>query len=631
MSWQTILKVDSLLNVKPLRFKEGRPLEVFNLIVGVTQEKNLGVGRTGSTPVSKEGVPKPNEDGVQEGNIQSISLEEYLTNRIPRKDARQIMNLLKPIMELDEEDFNELHMEQPRFNYKRYKNVRRPAMPFFNELFNAVARPEGEKQDKISPNLLSAIEKFKAGDDSALMLMLEKGKKDFKTQLRQVIDDEFYAAAKQSENNERLVELLANVDSEFARKATAEKSDYEARSPIQPQDVINYLENAFKTSEIAFVAPSKKDELESPRIKRLFGGQGRARVTATLEAFINTENVDTFPVAVGSKAVGQNRIQSILQESDRETETADVEDVADFGSKALPTVLEDYRKSQFYGGRDTNVRNTLVTYRNKLLAKDKEDSVKHLDMIIEAGQYYLTEQEYGELDSGAKGYDIKENQLKDWALRRRFSHLLDGDELKKENMQMFQEIESDLVPFSRGRVTEREGGDRKEGKASSNFFVVDITGSMRELEGRLSRVKRLFSQSITDGVDNLLTDIDTRRSGETKMKFQTWFAGAIKESVGNTVSYAGLLALLTAIVRTYGGSDRIPITLKTYIDTQKESDEDNLETALKQDYPKLRELFFRYVSEAIEKIANLPDDHPKVKDNSSMQTFRGYVRGNLVN
>ena len=51
---------------------------------------------------------------------------------------------------------------------------------------------------------------------------------------------------------------------------------------------------------------------------------------------------------------------------------------------------------------------------------------------------------------------------------------------------------------------------------------------------------------------------------------------------------------------------------------------------MKQDYPKLRELFFRYVSEAIEKIANLPNDHPKVKDNSSMQTFRGYVRGNLV-
>ena len=628
MSWQTILKVDSLPNVKPLRFKEGRPLQIFNLIVGVTQEKNLGVGRTGSTPVSKEGVPKPNEDGVQEGNIQSISLEEYLTNRIPRKDARQIMNLLKPIMELDEEDFNELHMEQPRFNYKRYKNVRRPAMPFFNELFNAVARPEGEKKDKISPNLLSAIEKFKAGDDSALMPMLEKGTERFKTQLRQVIDDEFYAAAKQSENNERLVELLANVDSEFARKATAEKSDYEAREPIQPQDVINYLENAFKVKDRLFVAPSKDDIMNGTQFERIFGGKGKARITATLEAFINTPNVDTFPVAVGSKAVGQNRIQSILQEADRRTETAEAEDEAQFGEKALPTVLSDYMESQFYGGKDTNVRNTLVTYRRKLLADDKEDSVKHLDMIIEAGQYYLTEQEYGELDFGEKGDDVGGNQLKDWALSRRFSHLLDGDELKQGVTEMFEEIEGDLVPFSRGRVTER--GVRQEGKASSNFFVVDITGSKRELEGRLSRVKRLFSQSITDGVDNLLTDIDTRRSEETKITFQPWFAGAIKESVGNTVSYAGLLALLTAIIRTYGGPDNIPEKLRTYIDTQKESDEDNLETALKQDYPKLRELFFRYVSEAIEKIANLSNDHPKVKDNSSMQTFRGYVRGNLV-
>jgi hypothetical protein len=531
-------------------------------------------------------------------------------------------------MEMDEEDFNELHDGKRGFNYRDYKKVRQPALGFFNELMSAIARPEGEKRDKISPNLLSAIEKFKAGDDSALIPMLEKGTERLKTELRQVIDDEFYAAAKQSENNERLVELLANVDPEFARKATAEKSDYEAREPIQPQDVINYLEKAFRTKDRLFVAPSKDDMMNKTQFERIFGGKGKARVTATLEAFINTPNVDTFPVAVGSKAVGQNRIQSILQEADRETETADVEDVADFGSKALPTVLEGYRKSQFYGGRDTNVRNTLVTYRRKLLADDKEDSVKHLDMIIEAGQYYLTEQEYGELDSGDKGYDLKENQLKDWALRKRFSHLLDGDELKGGVTEMFQEIEGDLVPFSRGRVT--EGGVRQEGKAASNFFVVDITGSKSELEGRLSRVKRLFSQSITDGVDNLLTDIDTRRSGETKIKFQTWLRGATKESVGNTVSYAGLLALLSAIVRTYGGSDRIPITLKTYIDTEKESDEDNLETALKQDYPKLRELFFRYVSEVIEKIANLPNDHPKVKDNSSMQTFRAYVRGNLV-
>lgn len=610
MSWQTILKADSLLKATPIKMKgsKNRRAKVFDLIVGVS--------------------PSASFKGFREPTTKD-NLKEHLLS-MERSDARRLLNSLKDIMEMDEEDFHELHQGKPGFTYRNYKNVRQPALGFFNELMSAIARPEGEKRDKISPNLLSAIEKFKAGDDSALMPMLEKGTERFKNQLRQVIDDEFYAAAKQSENNERLVELLANVDSEFARKATAEKSDYEAREPIQPQDVINYLENAFKTNEIAFVAPSKKDELESQRIKRLFGGAGKARVTATLEAFINTPNVDTFPVAVGSKAVGQNRIQSILQEADRRTETAEAEDEVDFGAKALPTVLSDYMESQFYGGKDTNVRNTLATYRRKLLADDKEDSVKHLDMIIEAGQYYFTSQELFELEFGDKATDAQGNQLKDWALRRRFSHLLDGDELKKENMQMFQEIEGDLVTFSRGKVTEREGGDRQEGKAASTFFVVDITGSKMELEGRLSRVKRLFSQSITDGVDNLLTDIDTGRSGETKIKFQDWLTDAIKESVGNTVSYAGLLALLSTIIRTYNGPDNIPEKLRIYIKTEKESDEDNLETALKQDYPKLRELFFRYVSEVIEKIANLPNDHPKVKDNSSMQTFRGYVRGNLV-
>lgn len=610
MSWQTILKADSLLKATPIYMKgtKNRRAKLFDLIVGVSPSASFKEFRE---PTTKD------------------NLKEHLLS-MERSKARKLLNSLKDIMEMDEEDFHELHQGKPGFNYRNYKNVRQPALGFFNELMSAVARPEGEKRDKISPNLLSAIEKFKAGDDSALMPMLEKATQRFKDDLRQVIDDEFYAAAKKSKNNERLVELLANVDSEFARKATAEKSNFTAKE-ITPNVAINYLVNAFKTSEIAFVAPSKTDKLESQRIKRLFGGEGKARVTATLEAFINTPNVDTFPVAVGSKAVGQNRIQSILQEADRRTKTADAEDEVDFGAKALPTVLEDYMKSQFYGGENTNVRNTLVTYRNKLLTKDKEDSVKHLDMIIEAGQYYFTSQELFELEFGDKSTDTKGNQLKDWALRRRFSHLLDGDELKEENMQMFQEIEGDLVTFSRGKVTEREGGERQEGKAASTFFVVDITGSRRELEGRLSRVKRLFSQSITDGIDNLLTDIDTRRSGETKMQFQTWFAGAIKETVGNTVSYAGLLALLTAIIRTYGGPSNISVKLKTYIDTQKESDEDNLETALKQDYPKLRELFFRYVSEAIEKIANLPNDHPKVKDNSSMQTFRGYVRGYLVN
>ena len=609
MSWQTILKADSLLKATPIYMKgtKNRRAKIFDLIVGVSPSASFKEFRE---PTTKD------------------NLKEHLLS-MERSVARKLLNSLKDIMEMDEEDFHELHQGKPGFNYRNYKNVRQPALGFFNELMSAIARPEGEKQDKISPNLLSAIEKFKAGDDSALMPMLEKGTERFKTELRQVIDDEFYAAAKQSENNERLVELLANVDSEFARKATAEKSDYEAREPIQPQDVINYLENAFKVKDRLFVAPSKGDMMNITQFERIFGGKGKARVTATLEAFINTPNVDTFPVAVGSKAVGQNRIQSILQEADRRTETAEAEDEAEFGEKALPTVLSDYMESQFYGGKDTNVRNTLATYRRKLLADDKEDSVKHLDMIIEAGQYYLTEQEYGELDFGEKGDDVGGNQLKDWALSRRFSHLLEGDELKEGVTEMFEEIEGDLVPFSRGRVT--EGGVRQEGKASSNFFVVDITGSKSELEGRLSRVQRLFSQSITDGVDNLLTDIDTRRSGETKMEFQDWLRGAIKESVGNTVSYAGLIALLTAIIRTYDRSiDNIPEKLRIYIKTEKESDEDNLETALKQDYPKLRELFFRYVSEAIEKIANLPNDHPKVKDNSSMQTFRGYVRGNLV-
>ncbi len=625
MSWQTILKADSLLKATPIKMKgsKNRRAKVFDLIVGVS--------------------PSASFKGFREPTTKD-NLKEHLLS-MERSDARRLLNSLKDIMEMDEEDFHELHQGKPGFTYRNYKNVRQPALGFFNELMSAIARPEGEKQDKISPNLLSAIEKFKAGDDSALMPMLEKGKKDFKTQLRQVIDDEFYAAAKQSENNERLVELLANVDSEFARKATAERVDYTAPSELTPTDVINYLETGFKVKKFEkFIAPSKGDDMDGTDFTSLFGGVGRARVPATLQAFIRTDNIDTFPVSGGSKAVGEGRIQSILQEADRRTKTKDVVDVDEVGAKAIPSVLDDYRKSQVYGGKDANVRNKLLTFRNTLVKNGKTDDVKHLDAIIEAGQYYITEQEYSELADGEKGTDVDGNQVKDWHLRRRFSHLLDGDELKPGASDLLDEIEDDLVGYQRGKVTSgpREADmeipladirGKPESKPSSSFFVVDLTGSKEELQSRLDRMKKLFSQSVEEGVDALLTSFDVGRKEGAKNQFQTlWRPEAKKLAVGNTVTYEGLVSLLISMEEIYGtGDGAIYDRTKKYINSGEESDEDNLEIVLKRDYPKIRKLFFSYVRSAIDKIANLTNDDAKVKDNSKMKTFRGYVRTNLVN
>jgi hypothetical protein len=607
----------------PIKMKgaKNRRAKVFDLIVGVSPSASFKEFRE---PTTKE------------------NLKEHLLSMEDRSKTRRLLNSLKDIMEMDEEDFHELHEGKPGFNYRNYKNVRQPALGFFNELMSEIARPEGEKRDKISPNLLSAIEKFKAGDDSALMPMLEKGTERFKNQLRQVIDDEFYAAAKQSENNERLVELLANVDSEFARKAKAEKTDYTPKDPLTPHDVINYLETGFKVKKFErFIAPSRKDNMDGTDFTSLFGGVGRARVPATLQAFIRTDNIDTFPISGGSKAVGEGRIQSILQEADRETETEDVVDVAEVGAKDIPSVLEDYRKSQVYGGRDDNVRNRLLTFRNALVKKGKTDDVKHLDAIIEAGQYYLTEQEYSELADGEKGTDVKGNQVNDWHLRRRFSHLLDGDELKPGASDLLDDIEDDLVGFQRGKVTTdagetdrtRDDPRKPESKPSSSFFVVDLTGSKEELQSRLDRMKKLFSQSVEEGVDALLTSFDVGRKEGAKNQFQTlWRPEAKKLAVGNTVTYEGLVSLLISIEEIYGtGDGAIYDRTKKYINSGEESDEDNLEIVLKRDYPKIRELFFSYVSSAIEKIANLTDDDENVKDNPKMKTFRGYVRTNLVN
>ena len=149
MSWQTILKADSLLKATPIYMKgsKNRRAKVFDLIVGVSPSASFKEFRE---PTTKD------------------NLKEHLLS-MERSDARRLLNSLKDIMEMDEEDFHELHQGKPGFNYRNYKNVRQPALGFFNELMSAIARPEGEKRDKISPNLLSAIEKFKSGDDSALM------------------------------------------------------------------------------------------------------------------------------------------------------------------------------------------------------------------------------------------------------------------------------------------------------------------------------------------------------------------------------------------------------------------------------------------------------------------------------
>ena len=597
MSWQTILKADSLLKAMPIYMKgtKNRRAKIFDLIVGVSPSASFKEFRE---PTTKD------------------NLKEHLLS-MERSDARKLLNSLKSIMEMDEEDFHELHQGKPGFNYRNYKNVRQPALGFFNELMSAIARPEGEKRDKISPNLLSAIEKFKAGDDSALMPMLEKGTERLKTELRQVIDDEFYVAARESENNERLVALLANIEPEFARKATVEKTNFKSKKVI-PQIALEYLETAFKLPKTysQILAPSNLDKMNPNQFNRIFSKTGRAVVSAPLLAIIQNEDIDSVPASTASRYVGENRLQSILQEAEKETTYEDKDDVDELGEGDIPQILEGYRSSQ-YNEDGTPTREGIRRYRKSL--KDAEE-VKRLDTLIEANQYYLTGSEAAELSFGTKL-----PKSTGWNLSRRFGHLLDGDELKPEAKKLFKDIEGNFVDIERGNV--------KDEKFKREYAVLDITGRVEDVQARIDAVKPLFSMPTSEGVDSLLTSFDVgRKEGEVRNKreWNEWKVTAYTEGRKNTISFIGILGMLMALEPAYTKNSNISIATKKYFLTGEQTAEDNLEKVLKRDYKLIRERLFSAIRDVIEKIANLPNDDTRIKDDSKMKKFRDYVRANLV-
>jgi len=598
MSWQTILKVDSLPNATPIYMKgtKNRRAKIFDLIVGVSPSASFEEFKE---PTTKE------------------NLKEHLLS-MERSKARKLLNSLKPIMEMDEEDFHELHEGKPGFNYRNYKKVRQPALGFFNELMSAIARPEGEKQDKISPTLLNAIEKFKAGDDSALMPMLEQGTERFKTELRQVIDDEFYVAARESENNEKIVELLGAIDKEFARKATAEKEDYESKN-LTSQLVQDYLTTAFKLpkSYASFVAPSSMDRMNAKQFKRIFSATGRAIVSAPLLAIIDNSDIDTVPVAFGSKIVGQNRLQSLLQEADAGVKEDDAEGVTELGEGDIPKLLREYSQSQ-WNEEGEATREGLGRFRAELVSKGETKNVEKLDTLIEANQYYLTGNEAYELAEGEKLPDAEE-----WNLNRRFSHLLDGDELKEEAKTLYNKLEPLFVDVERGNV--------KDEKFKREYSVLDITGSIKEVKNRIAKVKALFSMPTSEGINSLLTSIDVgRKEGNRKAEWNKFKLELFEEARKNSVSFNGVIGMLMLLEKPYNHSSSISVAVRKYYLTGEEDDEENLESVLKRDYKNIRDGFYSSVKDVIEKIANIRNDDTRIKDDSRMKNFRDYLRTNLV-
>ena len=316
-------------------------------------------------------------------------------------------------------------------------------------------------------------------------------------------------------------------------------------------------------------------------------------------------------------------MQSILQEGDREVREEDAEQFSEVGQGDIPSLLEDYRKSQFYED-GTASREGIPRFRKELVSAGERDKVKHLDILIEANQYYLLQREVEELFNRKKSGDT-------WQLEKRFGHLIENDELK---------IDEDTVNNIVGNFTEyqRTAKDvRTQDEKVPYYAVLDITGRAEDVKKRIDEVKKeLFSTSLSDGVTNLRRDLDAGRSEERKKEdWNEWLNSAMSKANQNAVTFDGIIGMLMNLESPYNNrSSAVWQATRNYYLTGEEKEEDKLESVLERAYPNIRESFISSVSTVIEKIANLTDDEledkGRIKDASKMKKFRQYVRDNFV-
>ena len=208
MSWQSILvKQDVAAQAKPLNFTKKRlPLNIFNILT--------------DNPV--------NIDGKQ---INKENVEEYIQGLLDegkKTGVSRALDRLTPIMEMEEEDFLELHYTDddkpvPKFKYNKYKKKRPAGLSLFNKLKSMVATGRTTKRD-ISPVLTEAVNQIRAGNSSNLITYLQDYTQRKKDELVNFENDmKFIKAIRESDDYEQIIALLEKVRPTLAENAKRQK------------------------------------------------------------------------------------------------------------------------------------------------------------------------------------------------------------------------------------------------------------------------------------------------------------------------------------------------------------------------------------------------------------------------
>ena len=579
MSWQSILvKQDVAAQAKPLNFtNKTLTLNIFDILT--------------DNPV--------NIDGKQ---INKENVEEYIQGLLDedkKPTVSRALDRLTPIMEMEEEDFLELHYTDddkpvPRFKYNKYKKKRQAGLPLFNKLKSMVATGRTTKRG-ISPVLTEAVNEMQAGNSSSLIKYLQDYTQRKKDELVNFENDlKFIKAIRESDDYEEIIALLEKVRPKLAKKAKRqEEATYEAVPNITSLDAINYFKKVLESSSgkvdksLLNLAMPFFDSAATELPDYLVPGK------PVFDFFMETESITSLPMGTIADKLGEKKLELYLGGQGFTSRGEQQRGRRSFLTEGeIPSLLDEFRAS------------------GKSFSKFKEEDLdagdkKVLDIFTEATSYYLTEDEYEDLALGeVEGLE-------------RFKYLDKGaKEIRRIVLNNFVEIET---------------GERVQ-------YIIDLSGDINEVQKRIDVVKELFTTPLKTIISPLLEKLKSEKyQGGSTNKFRAynrWARETKPKARQNVFDFEIFLLLIIALEMTVQGGNTgstIRNALAAYLTSANDDNLDELEKAITDEYPKLRKAFFDQLGETVQKFANLSDDDDNIKGNKKLTGVRDYIRSAINN
>ena len=575
MSWQSILvKQDVAAQAMPLNFSNRTvTLNIFDILT--------------DNPV--------NIDGKQ---INKENVEEYIQGLLDegkKTTVSRALDRLTPIMEMEEEDFLELHYTDddkpvPRFKYNKYKKKRQAGLPLFNKLKSMVATGRTTSQE-ISPVLIEAVKQIQAGNSSELIAYLEKYTQRKKDELGKFQNDlKFIKAIRESDDYEQIIALLEKVRPKLAEKAKRqEEAKYKAVPNITSLDAMNYFKKVLESSSgkvdksLLNLAMPFFDSAATELPDYLVPGK------PVFDFFMETESITSLPMGTIADKLGEKKLELYLGGQGFTSRGEQQEGRQSFLTEGeIPSLLDEFRAS------------------GKSFSKFKEEDLdagdkKVLDIFTEATSYYLTEDEYRALRKG-----------------------------KVEGLERFKYLDKDAKKIRRivlDNFVEIETGERVQ-------YIIDLSGDINEVQKRIDVVKELFTTPLKTIISPLLEKLKSEKYEGKKpfVVYANWAIETKPKARQNVFDFEVFLLLLISLDMVEGNSkSEIRKALAAYLLSSNDDNLDKLEKTITNEYPKLRKMFFDQLGETVQKFANLSDDDDNIKANKNLKSVRDYIRSAINN